>query len=85
VDALRAGLKEVGYVDEGNVIIEFRWADRPDESPRLVAELVAMNVDVIFASASSLSMHCEAQGAEMFRRHGNSVWSQSNPFEVHRD
>ena len=53
VDALRAGLKEVGYVDGSNVIIEFRWADSPDELPRLVAELVAMNVDVIFASAST--------------------------------
>jgi putative ABC transport system substrate-binding protein len=53
VDALRAGLKEVGYVDGSNVIIEFRWADSPDELPRLVAELAAMNVDVIYASAST--------------------------------
>ena len=53
VDALRAGLKEVGYVDGSNLIIEFRWADSPDELPRLVAELVAMNVDVIFANAST--------------------------------
>jgi len=52
VEALRAGLKEAGYVDGTNVIIEFRWVDSTDDLPRFAAELVAMNVDVIFAPAS---------------------------------
>src|SRR5262249_52987379 len=52
VEALRAGLKEAGYVDGTNVIIEFRWVDSTDDLPRIAAELVAMNVDVIFAPAS---------------------------------
>jgi putative tryptophan/tyrosine transport system substrate-binding protein len=53
VEALRAGLSEVGYVDGRNVIIEFRWAASTDELPRFAAELVTMNVDVIFASNST--------------------------------
>jgi putative ABC transport system substrate-binding protein len=53
VEALRAGLSEVGYVDGSNVIIEFRWADSPGELPRFAAEFVTMNVDVIFASVST--------------------------------
>jgi putative tryptophan/tyrosine transport system substrate-binding protein len=57
VEALRGGLSEVGYVDGSNVIIEFRWADSPDELPRLAVEFVTMNVDVIFAGAST---HVEA-------------------------
>jgi hypothetical protein len=32
-----------------NIVIEFRWAERVDRLPDLVAELVRMNVDVIFA------------------------------------
>ena len=57
VEALRAGLSEVGYVDGSNVIIEFRWSYNPDELTRFATEFVTMNVDAIFASAST---HVEA-------------------------
>jgi putative ABC transport system substrate-binding protein len=53
MEALRAGLSKVGYVDGCNVIIEFRWADTTDDLPRLAAELVTINVDVIFAQNST--------------------------------
>jgi putative ABC transport system substrate-binding protein len=52
VEAFRAGLRELGYVEGTNIAIEFRWAETVDELPRLAAELVGMNVDVIFASSS---------------------------------
>lgn len=53
IEALRAGLREVGYVDGSNAIIEFRWTNDPAQLPRLAAELVSMNVDVIFANSST--------------------------------
>ena len=53
IEALRAGLGEVGYVDGSNVTIEFRWTNDPAQLPRLAAELVSMNVDVIFANSST--------------------------------
>ena len=54
VEALRAGLRDLGYIEGRNIVIEFRWADTVDELPTLAAELVRMHVDVIFASSSTL-------------------------------
>jgi putative tryptophan/tyrosine transport system substrate-binding protein len=53
VEALRSGLRDLGYVEGKNIIIEFRWAERADQTPDLATQLVHMNVDVIFAPAST--------------------------------
>jgi putative ABC transport system substrate-binding protein len=48
MDRLRAGLRELGYVEGRNLTIEERWADgRYERLPALAAELVRSNVDVI--------------------------------------
>jgi putative ABC transport system substrate-binding protein len=53
VEALRAGLRQLGYVEGKNIAIEFRWAETVDQLPELAAELVRMNVDVILALSST--------------------------------
>lgn len=53
IEALQAGLRDLGYVDGKNIVIEFRWASRVDQIPDLAAELVRMKVDVILAPAST--------------------------------
>ena len=53
VEALQAGLRDLGYVEGKNIVIEFRWAEKVEQLPELAAELVRMNVDVIFASSST--------------------------------
>jgi putative ABC transport system substrate-binding protein len=48
IDVLRSGLREFGYVESRNIIIEFRWAEeRYDRLPQLVRELIAKRVDLI--------------------------------------
>jgi putative tryptophan/tyrosine transport system substrate-binding protein len=48
VEALRAGLRDRGYVQGKNIAIEFRWAEgNYDRLPTLVADLVRLKVDVI--------------------------------------
>lgn len=49
-DAFRLGLRDLGYVDGKNVLIERRYAEgRLDRMPGLVNELVQQKVDVIVA------------------------------------
>src|SRR5262249_8409377 len=53
VEAFQQGLRARGYIDGVNVLVEYRSTDGSvDELPRLVAELVRLNVDVILASAA---------------------------------
>jgi putative ABC transport system substrate-binding protein len=48
VEALRAGLRDLGYVEGKNIVIEFRWAEgRYDRLSALVAELIRLKVDLI--------------------------------------
>jgi putative ABC transport system substrate-binding protein len=54
VEALRAGLRDLGWVEGRNIIIVFRWAEGVEQLPELAAELVRMNVDLIFAPSSTI-------------------------------
>src|SRR5262245_14497110 len=47
--AFRQGLRELGYVEGKNIVIEWIWADR---LPALAAELVRLKVDVIVSNGS---------------------------------
>jgi ABC-type uncharacterized transport system substrate-binding protein len=50
IDAMRQGLRDLGYVEGKNIIIEYRWAEEKyDRLPSLAAELVALKVDLIIA------------------------------------
>jgi putative ABC transport system substrate-binding protein len=48
VEAFRQGLRELGYVEGKNIVIEYRWAEgRIERLADLAAELVSLKVDVI--------------------------------------
>jgi putative ABC transport system substrate-binding protein len=47
-DALRTGLRQLGYEEGNNIVFEYRWAEgRYDRLPEFAAELVNLNVDVL--------------------------------------
>src|SRR6266566_1296823 len=49
-EAFRQGLRDLGYVEGRNVVIEYRDAEgKPERFPALARELVTRKVDVIFA------------------------------------
>ena len=52
-DRLREGLRDLGYVDGQNIVIEYRWAEgKNDRLPDLAAELVRLKVDLIVADGT---------------------------------
>jgi putative tryptophan/tyrosine transport system substrate-binding protein len=53
LDSFRQGLRELGYVEGQNIVIEYRYAEgKLERLPELAAELVSLNVHVIFAVAA---------------------------------
>ena len=54
VKAFRQGLRELGYVEGKNIVIEQRYAeDKLDRLSALAAELVSLNVDIIVTGGPS--------------------------------
>jgi putative tryptophan/tyrosine transport system substrate-binding protein len=48
LEAFRAGLSDLGYVEGKNIVIEFRWAEGEyDRLPDLAAEWLGLKVDVL--------------------------------------
>ena len=51
-EGIRLALRELGYIEGQNIVIEHRYAEgRPDREPGLAAELVRLKVDIIVAAA----------------------------------
>ena len=61
VDAFLKKLRELGWVDGQNLVIEYRWAEgNVDRLPELAADLVRSKVDVIVAPAGSAALAAKA-------------------------
>ena len=57
VEAFRQGLRDLGYVEGRNLVIQYRSAEgRLERFPALAAELVALKVDVILAANTQAAL-----------------------------
>jgi putative tryptophan/tyrosine transport system substrate-binding protein len=56
VNAFLLGLRELGYEERRNIVIEYRWADgREERLPELAVQLVRLNPDVLVSHAIGVS------------------------------
>ena len=79
-EAFLDGLRDLGYVEGRNVVIDYRdAAGKDDRLSALAAELVALNVDVIVAAAGTLAALAAKQATNtipiVFIAVGNPVTS----------
>jgi putative ABC transport system substrate-binding protein len=56
--AFRQGMRDLGYVEGRNVLIEYRYAEgRPERLPALAVELVGLKPDVLFVLGGDVAPH----------------------------
>ncbi|MGH7784353.1 MAG: ABC transporter substrate-binding protein, partial [Candidatus Binatia bacterium] len=56
IETFRQGMKELGYVEGKHFALEIRRAEeKPDQYPKLAAELVGLPVDLIVADSTALT------------------------------
>jgi putative ABC transport system substrate-binding protein len=57
VGPFREGLRDLGYVEGQNILIEYRWAEgKYERFPALIAELIALKVDVIVTAGTPATL-----------------------------
>src|SRR2546426_11628154 len=57
VGPFREGLRDLGYVEGQNIVIEYRWAEgKYERFPALIAELLAQRGEVIVTAGTPASL-----------------------------
>ena len=85
IEAFRQGLRELGYVEGKNIVIEYRYAEgKLDRLPELAAELVRLKVDVIVTGGSAATRaakeathydsHCHGAGSDPLETGSSPAW-----------
>jgi putative ABC transport system substrate-binding protein len=60
IEAFRQGLRELGYVEGKNVLVDYRYAEEgPQPLSELAEELVRLKVDVIITTSTESSLSAQ--------------------------
>jgi putative ABC transport system substrate-binding protein len=63
IEAFRQGLRDLGYIEGNNVIMEYRFAEQGfDQLAELAAELVRLKVDIIVTAGTGIAAAKKASG-----------------------
>src|SRR5262245_30792610 len=55
MEGFQQGLRNLGYIEGKNIVIEYRYAEgKADRLPKLAEELVSLKVDLIITSGPAL-------------------------------
>src|SRR4051812_6379626 len=77
VDAFRKALRDLGYTEGRNIVIEYRWAEgNPERMRELADELVRLKVDVIVVPSSIYTAAAKRASTTIpivFMSHADSV------------
>jgi ABC-type uncharacterized transport system substrate-binding protein len=69
LEAFREGLRDLGYVEGENIVIEVRWAEgSAGRFPNLIAEMIALKVDVLFVSSAPGALAAKNAGITTYRQ-----------------
>ena len=52
VEPFLKGLRDLGYIEGKNILIDYRYLTAPDHAPKLVKELLQLKLDVFVSGAS---------------------------------
>ena len=70
-EAFGRGLRELGYVEGKNIVIEWRYAEgKFNRLPELAAELVRLKVDVIVTGGPNTTRACQGSNCHDSHCHG---------------
>jgi len=84
IEAFRQGLRELGWVEGQNIVIDYRFAEgRLDPLPDLAAELVRLKVDVVGGAVGTSGGSQERHGNDSHRHDWR--WSRSCWARAHRE
>ena len=62
IEPFRQGLRDLGYEEGRNITIEYRWAEgKYERLPALIAELVALNLDVMVTAGTPATLAVKKQ------------------------
>lgn len=57
IGPFREGLRDYGYIEGQNILVEYRWAEgRYERFPGLIAELLALKVDVVVTAGTPATL-----------------------------
>jgi len=66
IGPFREGLRDLGYVEGKNIVIEWRWAEgKYERFPPLIAELIASKVDLIVTAGTPASLAVKKTAASI--------------------
>ena len=65
VEGLRSGLRELGYIEGNNVVIELRFAENPAHLPELATELARREVAIVIGSGNAATRAAQSASSRI--------------------